>query len=100
VGGHPAFNVPFFKGENYEDYYLEFESDEHHWWSTCYRQTVFSAAKHASGSNGWQKPGYSTRDLFAADALVFKNMQSRQVTIRSNKHDETVSVDSSRTLIT
>ncbi len=28
VGGHPAFNVPFNAGENYEDYYLEFEIEE------------------------------------------------------------------------
>src|SRR4051812_19743084 len=28
VGGHPAFNVPFNKGENYEDYYLEFDVKE------------------------------------------------------------------------
>ncbi|RYD91471.1 MAG: aldose 1-epimerase family protein, partial [Sphingobacteriales bacterium] len=28
VGGHPAFNVPFNEGETYEDYYLEFETQE------------------------------------------------------------------------
>ena len=28
VGGHPAFNLPFNEGENYEDYYVEFEIEE------------------------------------------------------------------------
>lgn len=28
VGGHPGFNAPFNKGEKYEDYYLEFATDE------------------------------------------------------------------------
>jgi galactose mutarotase-like enzyme len=28
VGGHPAFNVPFYPGENQNDYYLEFEHAE------------------------------------------------------------------------
>lgn len=27
VGGHPGFNVPFKSGEKFEDYYLEFDSD-------------------------------------------------------------------------
>ncbi|MBS1504566.1 MAG: aldose 1-epimerase family protein, partial [Bacteroidetes bacterium] len=26
LGGHPGFNVPFHTGENYEDYYIEFET--------------------------------------------------------------------------
>jgi len=32
-------------------------------------------------------------DLFKNDALVFKNMRSRMVTIKSTKHDQSLSVE-------
>lgn len=28
IGGHPGFNCPLFEGEDYTDYYLEFEKME------------------------------------------------------------------------
>jgi galactose mutarotase-like enzyme len=90
VGGHPAFNVPFNKGENYEDYYLEFESEEPLVEHLLSPDGLFSGETRPVKMDG--KNLALTRDLFANDALVFKNMQSRQVTIRSHKHDETLSV--------
>jgi galactose mutarotase-like enzyme len=90
VGGHPAFNVPFHKGENYEDYYLEFESEE------PLKEHLLSADGFFNGDvrpvkmEGRNLP--LTRDLFINDALIFKHMKSRQVTIRSHKHDESISV--------
>lgn len=91
VGGHPAFNVPFHAGEKYEDYYLEFETDE-------------ELDSHQLSEKGFfngktvHVPLKDTRlylkhDLFAADALVFKNIQSRQLTIKSDKHNESISVE-------
>ncbi|TFF40624.1 aldose 1-epimerase family protein [Mucilaginibacter psychrotolerans] len=91
VGGHPAFNVPFGPGENYEDYYVEFESleepDTH----------LLSAAGLFNGQTEpvaiEEKKLYLTRDLFAKDALVFKNLKSRMVTIKSDKHEHSLSVE-------
>jgi galactose mutarotase-like enzyme len=34
-----------------------------------------------------------TRELFDNDALVFKNTRSRMVTIKSTKHDQSLSVE-------
>ncbi|MBL4678160.1 MAG: aldose 1-epimerase family protein [Mucilaginibacter sp.] len=91
VGGHPAFNVPFNKGETYEDYYLEFETQE-------------DLQSHLLNSDG-QFTGETTpikltnkklqlnRELFANDALVFKNLKSRLVNIKCNKHDQSLSVE-------
>ncbi len=91
VGGHPAFNVPFNAGERYEDYYLEFEAEEN---------LVTHMLSDKGFFNGKENPVPTlnkrlclTRELFNNDALVFKNLKSREVTIRSDKHDQSLSVE-------
>ena len=91
VGGHPAFNVPFNTGESYEDYYLEFETEE-------------KLEKHLLSAEGFftgetqpvkldSKKLTLTRDMFVQDAWVLKNLRSRELTIKSTKHDQTLSVE-------
>ncbi|MFD0792691.1 aldose 1-epimerase family protein [Mucilaginibacter litoreus] len=91
AGGHPAFNVPFNAGETYDDYYLEFEIQEDLQTHKLDKNGQF---------NGETEPITLTNkklqlkpSLFANDALVFKNLQSRMVTIKSDKHDQTLSVE-------
>jgi galactose mutarotase-like enzyme len=91
VGGHPAFNVPFNKGENYEDYYLEFEVEEKlekHLLST---EGFFTGETERVSLDG--KKLHLTRDMFVKDAWVFKKPRSREVTIKCDKHDQTISVE-------
>ncbi|AMR30200.1 aldose epimerase [Mucilaginibacter sp. PAMC 26640] len=91
VGGHPAFNVPFGPNENYEDYYVEFETDEKlrsHLLST---DGLFTGETEPLAIS--KKKLYLTRDLFAKDALVLKELKSRMLTIKSDKHDSTLSVE-------
>lgn len=91
VGAHPAFNVPFRAGDTYEDYYLEFEKEEpletHRLSSAGY----FTGETERIETNGNQLP--LTKHLFDQDALVFKNLTSRRVTIRSDKHEYAVTVE-------
>ncbi|GAA3965670.1 aldose 1-epimerase family protein [Mucilaginibacter dorajii] len=91
VGAHPAFNVPFNKGERYEDYYLEFETDEHLETDLLSADGFFTGESHPvpTPKNRLQL----TRHLFDADALVFKNLSSRMVTIKSDKHGQSLSVE-------
>jgi galactose mutarotase-like enzyme len=91
VGGHPAFNVPFKAGEKYEDYYLEFETHEKLEAHVLNADGLFSGETHPVAAPN--KKLYLTRELFATDALVFKNLQSRMATIKSDKHDQTLSVE-------
>ena len=91
VGGHPAFNVPFNAGEQYEDYYLEFEVDEKLNTHLLSEEGTFTGEMKPVAMNGNKLP--LTHDLFANDALVFKNMKSRMVTIKSTKHDQSLSVE-------
>ncbi len=90
VGGHPAFNVPFHKDEQYEDYYLEFETEE------PLVEHLLSADGFLSGETRPVKlDGKNlqlTRELFLNDALIFKHLKSHQITIRSHKHSNSISV--------
>jgi galactose mutarotase-like enzyme len=91
VGGHPAFNVPFYKGENYEDYYLEFETGEKLTTHLISPDGMFSgetAAVLLDGNKLWL-----TKHLFDNDALVFKNLRTREVCIKSKNHDKSLSVE-------
>ncbi len=90
LGAHPAFKCPIQPDEKYEDYYLEFEVPENsstwllHETGTILDQT----APVFNGSNILPL----THELFSKDALVFKDLKSRKVTLRSRKSKEALSV--------
>lgn len=91
LGGHPAFAVPFNIDEKYEDYFLEFEQAEN------------SSRHFIDGSgffDGRNEPVLANsnriqlrNDLFKDDALIFKDLKSRQLTIRSKNHLRFLTVD-------
>jgi len=91
VGGHPAFNVPFTDGENYDDYYLDFEQDENP------PAHLLSANGFFNGEtkNTHIKEGklFLNHDLFTADALVFKNLASRKIKIKSTQHNKSIELN-------
>ena len=91
VGGHPAFRIPFNAGEKYEDYYLEFEAEEKLETHLLSADGFFTGETHPVANPGNRL--YLTSDLFNQDALVFKNLRSREVSIKSDKHDKSVSVE-------
>ncbi|OCX53989.1 aldose epimerase [Mucilaginibacter sp. PPCGB 2223] len=91
VGGHPAFNVPFHNDEAYEDYYLEFEQSEKLEKHLLGPSGLFTGETEPVKTDG--KKLKLTKDLFAADALVFKNIKSREVHIKSSKHNKVLSVE-------
>ncbi len=90
VGAHPAFNVPFGAGENYEDYWLEFEQDEPLTTHLLSKDGYFTGETQPIATEGSRLP--LTKHLFDQDALVIKNLQSQAVTIRSKNHDRAVTV--------
>ena len=83
VGAHPAFKVPLTTGTNYEDWYLEFGSTE-------------LVGVHPLDAEGLVEPFAIPyldncsqlalkKSLFYGDALVFKNLASHSIGIRSKK---------------
>ena len=91
AGGHPAFNVPFYPGEQYEDYYLEFETEEKLTTHLLSPDGFFTGETHPVPTPGHKL--YLKKDMFDHDALVFKNLKSREVCIKSDKHDKSISVE-------
>lgn len=87
VGAHPAFTLP---GGNIEDYFIEFEKTE-----TLHRHllanNVYSGETELVVENSRQLP-LSTA-LFDKDAMVFKNMISKSLSIKNKKGDYSLAMD-------
>lgn len=83
LGAHPAFNVPLQSGLDYEDYSLQFSEPE-----TVDRWPITSEGLIARSPLSFFDNTESlplSRELFAADALVFKSLKSNRITLRTQK---------------
>ncbi|CAL1517514.1 aldose 1-epimerase family protein [Chitinophaga sp. MM2321] len=81
VGGHPAFNVPLVEGTTYEDYYLYFNKEENadRWPVTTTGQIGLSPQPMLQHTH--ELPLH--KSLFYEDALVFKQLASTAISIKS-----------------
>lgn len=88
IGGHPAFKVPLTSSGTYQDHFLKFKNDAalqyHH-----IKGNLIADETAALPLTDGRLPLH--HDLFAEDALVFKNMKSDEITIASNLHAHGVS---------
>ena len=90
LGGHPAFNCPLTNKTNFEDYYLEFEKEE--------QATLFLINMDTGLCSGETKKIKLTKNLhlnynlFERDALIFENLQSKKISLKSNKHNFNISM--------
>jgi galactose mutarotase-like enzyme len=90
LGAHPAFNIPFYQNEQLSDYYIEFSDDN------CLEKHLLNSDGYFTAqtqpvalvSNKLQL----TPDLFKSDALVFKNLKSREVQLKSYKSENYITV--------
>jgi galactose mutarotase-like enzyme len=85
VGGHPAFKIPLVEGTVYTDYQLVFEKEE-----TAGRWPISKDGlieKEPTPLLQQTKELPLSKDLFAKDAVVLKNLQSDFVEITSPKTD-------------
>ncbi len=90
IGAHPAFNVPLVEGEDYEDYYFQFELTED------LETHLLSGTGLLTGQTQKVVTGDElrlTRDLFDQDALVFKDINSKSITLKNNAGTRQVKVD-------
>ncbi len=91
LGGHPAFKCPVNEGEKYEDYYLEFEEVE----------DAPTWVLHKNGLQGEESRtvfNHSNKialdaHIFDDDALIFKNLKSSHVQLKSKKSDQVLTVE-------
>lgn len=92
LGGHPAFRVPAFSDDRYEDYFLRFEHPEN---SRSYTVTEEGTIGPETRPVPWKDGNLLplTHDLFAHDALVFKDLESRAVVLESRINGPVLKVD-------
>ena len=90
IGAHPAFNCPLEKNETINDYYLEFEKTENA--DACVLKDGLITEKMIPVLKNTNKLQLST-ELFENDALIFKNLRSSIVKLKSNKSGHEVIVD-------
>ncbi|MBL7757040.1 MAG: aldose 1-epimerase family protein [Chitinophagaceae bacterium] len=83
VGGHPAFKVPLVEGTVFEDYELYFEEEENSGrWLISPDGLI---EKKSSPLLQHTHVLALTKPLFSRDALVFKDIRSSVITLRSSK---------------
>jgi galactose mutarotase-like enzyme len=90
LGGHPAFKCPVNEAEAYEDYYLEFEEVETD--STWLLETGGLVSNQTKPILHNTNILHLNGHLFDRDALIFKNLKSKQVSLRSTKSGQVVTV--------
>ncbi|TNJ42899.1 aldose 1-epimerase family protein [Tamlana fucoidanivorans] len=91
IGGHPAFKCPVFENENYQDYFLEFEHTEHSKRHLINMENgLISSETHLMLNNTKTLP--LKHELFNRDALVFKDLKSKKISLNSSNKGRILSV--------
>jgi galactose mutarotase-like enzyme len=91
IGGHPGFNCPLFEDEKYTDYFLEFEKTEVSESCILNRENGLVTNKTKSAFSGGNKINLHP-DLFNEDALIFKDLKSRIVTLKHKTKGKVLTV--------
>ncbi len=84
VGGHPAFALPLEKGAAYNDYQLVFETAEEAGRWPIMEGGLIGLQPDPLLDNSTILP--LTKELFSKDALVFKDLRSSVVSLRSDTY--------------
>lgn len=92
VGGHPAFKCPLYDDETYDDYHLQFDHPET---SETHLLNVATGLFNSETESVFTTPTSIdlTAHIFDKDALVFKDLKSKKVTLESQKHGKILSLD-------
>jgi galactose mutarotase-like enzyme len=91
VGGHPAFTVPLSENTSYDDCYLEFNKTEtfKRWGLTSDGLIETQPFDFLIDTNKLAL----TKELFYDDAIVFKNLESTSVILKSDKTNRQLKFD-------
>lgn len=102
VGGHPAFALPIEEGLSYQDYYLEFEEEENlKRWPVSSQGLILEEPEAIFDKTLIDNELVEietkflplTKELFHQDALVFKQLNSSTVTLKSEKSEHSLRFD-------
>lgn len=90
LGAHPAFNCPIHEGEKYTDYYLEFEKNENAERTLLSNNGLITDQTELVLHDSNKLELHA--DLFANDALIFKELKSKKVSLKSRKSNQVLTV--------
>lgn len=91
IGGHPAFLCPIEKNESLEDCYLEFNKVENTPVSRVNKDVyLLRKTKEFFKNENILQP---SKELFKDGLLMFRNLKSNRVTIKSRKNKKSLSVE-------
>ena len=91
IGAHPAFMCPIEENEKIEDYYLEFNKKET---SSIMEITKDTYILHSRKECLKNTDIISlSKDIFKDGVLIFDNLKSDKITIKSKKHQKSLSVE-------
>ena len=91
LGGHPAFNAPINENEVYEDYHLEFDRKMDLRTYILNEDGLVSDTTEGILDN--EDKIRLHKELFAKDALIFKNIPSKKVVLKSKNSGSILSVE-------
>jgi len=91
LGGHPGFNCPFFENEKYEDYYIEFEVPETDKTWIVSKEGLIENESISYLNEAKRLPLHA--EIFAKDALIFKNLKSKTIALKSKNHSVALKMD-------
>lgn len=92
IGAHPGFNCPLLEDEQFEDYYLEFNESELAKREFLDEETLLLTGKREIILDNTNILKLS-RELFTLDALIFKDLKSNQITLKTDKNNKSISMD-------
>lgn len=92
IGAHPAFMCPIFNNETFEDYCLIFNVNENSSIIELDPNTGYLTRNTKKFFDNSNKIELSL-DLFKNDALIFKNLNSNLITLKSTKNNKELTMD-------
>tara|TARA_R110000868_G_scaffold50189_1_gene160640 strand:- start:447 stop:1325 length:879 start_codon:yes stop_codon:yes gene_type:complete len=90
LGAHPAFNCPINDDEKYTDYYLEFEKNENAERTLLSNNGLITDQTELVLHDSNKLELHA--DLFANDALIFKMLNSKKVSLKSRTSSQVLTV--------
>lgn len=91
VGAHPAFRIPLTADTNYNDWYLEFGEIENADLFPLDKEGLIRMQPAPFFDNTKKLP--LTKELFYNDALVFKDLKSTRIDIKSDKSENGLKIE-------
>lgn len=92
IGGHPAFMCPLLDGEKFEDYYFQFNKNENSDTLELDGSTGYFTGKTNVFFNNSNKINLNL-SLFKYDALIFGDLKSNLITLKSDKNSKELTMD-------